>query len=319
MPNPSTNDSQSSLLSSSPIEAPASDNGHNENELDHGRTVSAAVSFGLSWQKTKTPKGKPKDVQERNTQSSLITPPDSASNSIFEQSTLMNSGFATTTRCLESGTTDSSRQTSEWEHRARNAGPAATLARHAAQGREKKKTQFLDRIRRRRDDSRTEMYGDQVLRMDFVRERRQWEDEMNRRAMLEAGVALAGEDDYLDADMHDKPAGREDDSAEAEMSPTEDHDVDDALLEYYADAVQDQQVRNSERGNDDYLIDGEDDDEEYDRLFREMIAQNQDGTSAQERTQPAQIQMQIEQQQQIDSGQHHQQTREQHESSMDLS
>ncbi|EXJ81679.1 hypothetical protein A1O1_07744 [Capronia coronata CBS 617.96] len=307
------------------------------------RDVNTATGAVWQKQKTKTPDAK---VKESAASAVFMTPPESGKGSCFRSiSNVQDSRFAQTgvslpqlspsTFRFEPQTAVSDRQTSNgWEHRSRDASPAAALARRAAQGRETKKTQFLDRIRRRRDDSRTEMYGDQVLRMDFVRERRQWEDEMNRRARMEveAGIAWTGEEDDLDADMQDtqtattKPRwptadhefGQDQGDPEAEMSPTEEYNVDDALVEYYADTMHDQgaeaeSVPAGRGADDDYLID--DDDEEYDRLFREMIAQNQ----VRILTQSLRDQVQDQVQQQMEGGQHEQQSREQNESSMDWS
>ncbi|KIW18575.1 hypothetical protein PV08_02863 [Exophiala spinifera] len=161
-----------------------------------------------------------------------------------------------------------------WEGRAQSLGSASALARHAAQGREQKKSQFLDRIRRRRDDARSELVGDQVLRMDFVRERRIWEDEMRRRAAAEAGVDGVGEVDIdmmLDDEEH----------AADEMSPTEEFDPE--LESYYDYQTGDslgldgsREGRGGGQHGDDFpLGEDEDEDDEYEEVFRELILRDQ--------------------------------------------
>ncbi|EXJ77718.1 hypothetical protein A1O3_09947 [Capronia epimyces CBS 606.96] len=321
MPNASIGSDASSLLSSSPIRTFTLDRATGYNDENEPESHDESAVFGIHLQKTKTPEGKMNNGEGRDADAALITPPNSGSGSTSNSNLMSTQPFMNGGSAYSSSTAISSRQTSSgWEHRSRNASPAATLARHAAQGREKKKTQFLDRIRRRRDDSRSELYGDQVLRMDFVRERKLWEDEMNRRAMLEQASVLSGEEDDIepgaDADMHEggEPVLEADQTehhqAEAEMSPTEDHDVHDALAEYYAHAMQDQEsVPSAACGNDDYLID--DDEKEYDQLFREMIAKGWNETSTQKMPPP--------ERQLIDHGQRPQETRERNESSMDLS
>ncbi|KAL2421794.1 hypothetical protein ABEF95_007275 [Exophiala dermatitidis] len=365
-------DDSTSLLSSSPVSGPAGgarfvdENGivqvggnkFGTQSTDVEKRDGQACGFGIGHLQ-KTPEGKATtnymsdtNMNGNGTCSSeepfpLITPPDSGSNATNANTRLVSAGMYGTPN------------TGSWERRSRDAGAAAALARHAAQGRDKKKTQFLDRIRRRRDDSRTDIYGDQVLRMDFVRERRQWEEEMNRRALLEQGVLAPPEeeeeDDGGDAAMRDNnpaivplfdqsgcpvPEAEED---EADLSPTEIHDVDDALVEYYARIADmggdvqdvrrgDNRLEHSEAGgngngdDDDFLIDdNEVDMEEYDQLFEELVAQSQHrhGTSqTQWMACPTDAGRQQHQQQQHQAGQNGGGThvaRDHHDSSMDLS
>lgn len=134
-----------------------------------------------------------------------------------------------------------------WETRARGASPAALLTRHAVSARERKKSQFLDRIRRRRDDERSDGVGEQVLRMDFVRERRMWEEEMRRRAVVEGDLDL-------DVDLQMDDDQNQDANVQEEMSPTEE-------FEFERDG--------------EFLVD--DDDDEYDEVFREILLAEQAG------------------------------------------
>ncbi|KAL2405708.1 hypothetical protein ABEF95_001519 [Exophiala dermatitidis] len=362
-------DDSTSLLSSSPVSGPARGGGFvDENGIIQvggnkfgtqstgpDRRDGQACGFGIGLLQ-KTPEGKATtnytsdtNINGNGTGGSeasvkLITPPDSGSSATNASNRPVNAGI------------HGSSNTGSWERRSRDAGAAAALARHAAQGRDKKKTQFLDRIRRRRDDSRTDIYGDQVLRMDFVRERRQWEEEMNRRALLEQGVLAPPEEedeaDGIDSAMHDNhPAmvplyglsGRAVPEAEedggADLSPTEIHDVDDALVEYYARiAEMGGDVQDAARGDnrlehsgsngngddDDLLIDdNEVDMEEYDQLFEELVAQNQHRrgmSQTQWMASPTDTERQQQQQRQADQNAHDANVaRDYHDSNMDLS
>lgn len=205
----------------------------------------------------------------------LATPPDSARSTAGsigngQEATF---GFANVQSTLAfsslAGSESTKRNaTSTWESRARSLGSASTLARHAAQGREQKKSHFLDRIRRRRDDARSELVGDQVLRMDFVRERRIWEDEMRRRA-AEAGVDGSEEVD-IDMMLDEEPA-------EDEMSPTEEFDPElESHCDYQAHELLGLEGSREGQGGhqhgDEFLVD---EDEEYDEVFRELISKDQ--------------------------------------------
>jgi hypothetical protein len=79
----------------------------------------------------------------------------------------------------------SSSKPSVYEFRSRASSPAAQISKHAIDSRDRRKTQFLDRIRTRREKVRDERIGDQVLRMDYVKERRMWEEKMRRAAEAE--------------------------------------------------------------------------------------------------------------------------------------
>jgi hypothetical protein len=234
-----------------------------------------------------TPAGKMGDVHTDK----LITPPDSSHRSAvsFSNSTGGPSSFHFSLDHQKPQTDQT------WETRFRDNGAAASLARHATQQREHKKTQFLDRIRRRRDDGRSELIGDQVLRMDFVRERRRWEDEMKRRA-LEAGQA--------DMDMEEV---EEEFDQQPWMSPTEEHDFDG-----FVDETGGHNLQGDDR-DDEFVID----DDEYEELFREILSQDQSTNVAGDRsTERLQQQQDVayDQHQTHDSG-----DRRRYDSSMDLS
>ncbi|KIW52646.1 hypothetical protein PV05_08272 [Exophiala xenobiotica] len=259
--------------------------------------------------------------------SALVTPPDStSSNSALNADRDGRVSGTTQSRFLfgnEKATANSAsftfiggqneKKEGIWESRARSASPAAAIARHAAQGREKKKSQFLDRIRRRRDDARSEGVGDQVLRMDFVRERRVWEDEMRRRALAE------GDADVLEDEVMSEWADSEGEEGHEEMSPTEEYDPEAEELGIYydyeigTDPGTHAQGRGSSRtgpaDGEDFIVD---EDEEYEEVFREFILRDQGQGQGQHRESVPQ--------QQMEGHTHGQQSRHgEYEAGMDLS
>jgi len=156
----------------------------------------------------------------------------------------------------------------EWEGRARSSSPGVVLARHAADERERRKSQFLDRIRRRRDEGRSDVYNDQVLRMDFVRERREWEEDMARRAMREVPT-----EDNVDMDLGDEHVEAEEAPEEQDLSPMEEHEMDE-LVSYYLVHGQNQ-ARNERENRQASNGDEEGEDDDYDQIFMEVIGANQ--------------------------------------------
>ncbi|OAG42328.1 hypothetical protein AYO21_03496 [Fonsecaea monophora] len=199
-------------------------------------------------------------------QVSLISPPDSGSNRKFgskffshEQLTFdpsPSTSFASIPRPSIS-TTSGHQNPSQWELRSRSSSPSSLLNSQTNRSREQRKSKFLDRIRRRRDDDRSEQVGEQVLRMDFVKERRVWEREMARRAAMEA----AQEEEVESEDDDD-----DDEEEEPELSPThefeEDIEVDELIRQYEQEQLQ--------TVKDDEFVVEDAEDEEYERLFREM-------------------------------------------------
>jgi hypothetical protein len=104
--------------------------------------------------------------------------------------------------------------------------------------------------------------GDQVLRLDFVKERRYWEEEMARRAASQISEVEEEDEDVMDA--------------EAEMSPTEEYDP---MIDF-------EEPPDTAPTEDEFVIDDADD-EEYERLFREMeiLSQSQSQSQKQHETQ----------------------------------
>ncbi|KIX91898.1 uncharacterized protein Z520_12387 [Fonsecaea multimorphosa CBS 102226] len=256
----------SSLLSSSPLRSGFLENqdenkrmesSENEEEENYVSTPSGKTNFGSHGCNDRHP--------------SLITPPDSGSNHHNFNSTIGSHeqwitktsisipSSANPTRLTTISTTTSSHQNppSQWELRSRSSSPSSLLTSQTNRNREQRRSKFLDRIRRRRDDERSEQVGEQVLRMDFVKERRGWEMEMARRAAMEASQQEEIESDDDDDEY------KED---EEELSPTQ---------EYEEDVEVDELVREYERENlrvmrDDEFVVEDAEDEEYERLFREM-------------------------------------------------
>lgn len=292
--------SQQGQLNSSPLARKFGDVDAKENEYE--------PESGNQSNLLQTPIDKTRDASSNDYQ--LITPPYSSSNSqeqsqphLDQQSSLASTISPAFTFSFDPQASTSANKTpSHWESRARSASPAASLARHAADGREKKKSQFLDRIRRRRDDSRADNTGDQVLRMDFVKERKVWEDEMRRRAVLEQNTSPE-----IDIDLEIDAEMMQDSGDHVEMSPTTEHDIDQAELAMYFEEMQ------SKNRSQEFLVDDIDGDE-YDALFMEALSQDQNRSFD-----PAPTQIQNAEPAQ----QHHtQDVREDHQrfdSSMDLS
>ncbi|KIW31414.1 uncharacterized protein PV07_03065 [Cladophialophora immunda] len=268
-------DYSNSLLSSSPLRGGFSEP-QDENENEEGIEISNAFGFPTNAQKT--PAGKMNlGAHGLDGQSSMVTPPDSGSNHSFNSKALLHdhstfktspsiSTFADPAKSTIS-TTSSRQNPSQWELRSRSSSPSSLLTSQTHRNREQRKSKFLDRIRRRRDDDRSEQVGEQVLRMDFVKERRGWEREMARRAAMEA------------AQQEDMESDDDDDE---ELSPTqeyeEDIEVDELVREYEREKLQ--AVRDEE-----FVVE-DDEDEEYERLFREMEILSQH-SQPQQQSQPA--------------------------------
>ncbi|KAK5051376.1 hypothetical protein LTR84_003028 [Exophiala bonariae] len=256
---------QGQLLNSSPL---ASKFGAVETKENHYEAAS-----GNEFNHFHTPVDKGRDAIW--TDSQLITPPYSVSTTSAQhqplsdqQSNLISPTFNFS---LQPQSSSSANQTtSQWESRARSASPAASIVRHAAEGREKKKSQFLDRIRRRRDDSRAENTGDQVLRMDFVAERKVWEDEMRRRAVLEGASPEIDVDIELELNadmMQDSPDS-------GHLSPTDEHDVDAAELAAYFEEI------HAKNDSQEFMFDDDLDGDEYVALFDQALFQGGSGSSS---------------------------------------
>jgi hypothetical protein len=126
--------------------------------------------------------------------------------------------FATPTSTISTGSTSNSGSTPQstststsalpfqFQNRSRSQSPQATLAKSNAAAKTRRSSVFLDKVRQKREDSRFETRGEQALRMDFVRERRAWEERLKRRAPsfgVEVDDTMV---DDVDEEMQDRGA-----------------------------------------------------------------------------------------------------------------
>ncbi|KIV88677.1 hypothetical protein PV10_08338 [Exophiala mesophila] len=204
----------------------------------------------------------------------LMTPPPS------NHKKLSPNPLSATTPRSSSTSSSSSSTNNRFMHfstRAVNSTPANTLARHAIQGREQKRTEFLDRIKRRRDDTRTDGTNDQVLRMDFVRERRGWEEQMRKVAILEQGALTEQEEEEMDDQSYQEeqqPATMDmeaETDMDAELSPTEEFDIENHVdwPGYLDDRQNQREFQDDDEDNDSFDLDPD----EFDRFFVEALSQ----------------------------------------------
>ncbi|EXJ71586.1 uncharacterized protein A1O5_05394 [Cladophialophora psammophila CBS 110553] len=291
-----------SLLSSSPLRCGLSEH-HDENrmESENEEEIDISTGFGFHTNVQETPAGKMNHnfgAHGWDGQPSLITPPDSGSNQHFDSNKFpAEQSISTTSPSILSFSNPSHLATSiastlhkpsQWELRSRSSSPSSLLTSQTTRSREQRKSKFLDRIRRRRDDERSEQVEEQVLRMDFVKERRGWEAAMAQRAAAEAT-----QQEEIESD--------DDNEEEQELSPTQ---------EYEEDLEVDKLVRQYERENmhvvrDDEFMVEDAEDEEYERLFREMEILSQQSYSRRSESQPAsQLQQQEHEQRQSQQDQH---------------
>lgn len=141
-----------------------------------------------------------------------------------------------------------STRASQFQARARSNLPSVQLQTHTAAKRDSRKKLFLDRLRNKRDDERFERGGDQLLRLDYIKERKQWEAEMQRKQLVEI------DEMEEDSEMYEE---------EEELSPTEEKEIEE-LVSYL-----------TEEQNEDEFSDAD-----YDALFMEVMNQelNQNNT-----------------------------------------
>lgn len=157
-------------------------------------------------------------------------------------------------------------------------------ARNAA-AKDRRKSLFRDKIRKQRDDARFEGRGDQVLRMDFVQERREWEERLARRAPadLDGDESMEGTDEVRVGENEVVPL-----TEEGEIEALAQY-----LLEREGEDLSLREGRDGEGGRDeqeqsqqldhrqDFRADGfgnyGSDDEDYDQLFMEVISGSQEG------------------------------------------
>ncbi|KAF7506199.1 hypothetical protein GJ744_012179 [Endocarpon pusillum] len=181
---------------------------------------------------------------------------------------------------------------STFASRSRASTPTATLTAHTAAAKDRRRWLFRDRIRKQRDDARFEGRGDQVLHMDFVKERREWEERLKRRAPATAvAEELDGDDDSME--------GMDELGIEAGgiVPLTEEEEIE-ALAQYWLEREdEDEDMRLRENGDEmggweeqcqrrrlcdheGFRSDGSgsygSDEEDYDQLFMEVISGSQE-------------------------------------------
>src|SRR5436305_7574064 len=118
--------------------------------------------------------------------------PDSPLKATPDSKTLLSSSFitppsATTSISSPSSTTSNAAAAAlpfQFQKRSRSQSPQASLAKSNAAAKACRTTVFLDKVRQKRDDSRFETRGEQALRLEFVRERRAWEERLRGRSPL---------------------------------------------------------------------------------------------------------------------------------------
>jgi hypothetical protein len=117
--------------------------------------------------------------------STLKATPDSQSSPFSVTSPTSNisiSSRSASTSTPRSTSTSASALPFQFQNRSRSQSPQASLAKSNAAAKTRRSSVFLDKVRQKREDSRFETRGEQALRMDFVRERRAWEERLKRRA-----------------------------------------------------------------------------------------------------------------------------------------
>lgn len=174
--------------------------------------------------------------------------------------------------------------------RSRSQSPHASLAKSNALAKTRRTSLFLDKVRRNREDARFEIRGEQSLRLEFVRERRAWEERLKSRAPIETGIEDGTFDD-VDEEMEDRgkrpvdhsfqrraddklAVGNEDENGVP--SPTEDREIEELLsfLETDVREVSTEDVNGTCHGKlapPQRISDTMSDDDDYDQLFMEVI------------------------------------------------
>lgn len=149
--------------------------------------------------------------------------------------------------------------------------PKSPSLTSGAPNRTPRATAFLNRIRRDRDDEKFEKRGDQLLRMDFIKERRRWEQAMERESdgmidldeELEMRAQNPNQDQMMESENGDMldPAAFVDEDMDI-MLEMEEEIVDDGYPSTNA-------WRDGAGGM-------EDSDGEYDRLFMDVVLSQDD-------------------------------------------
>ena len=152
--------------------------------------------------------------------------------------------------------------------RARSQSPQVHLARNIDTVRNHRKTAFLDKIKRNREHGKFDAREDQVLRMEFVRERREWE-----RMLEERAPAVLHEEGFPGDEM-DVDVNEADVPQERPPSPTEEQEMEE-LLSYLDESrgspiMDNPNTRHSEAATE--TLWGEDEDD-YDAIFNDLTGE----------------------------------------------
>lgn len=133
----------------------------------------------------------------RTSRNANLMPPPATPVSSLEvtpDSKTLSSPFTTPTSVARTNLTSESGATSittpssasalpfQFQSQSRSQSPQASLAKSNAAAKAHRTSLFLDKVRQKREDSRFETRGEQALRMEFVRERRAWEERLRRKA-----------------------------------------------------------------------------------------------------------------------------------------
>jgi hypothetical protein len=194
---------------------------------------------------------------EKNQEEDVYTP--APQSSIFSRTPAsINTSFTTPSTTSKNTTLASaaSAQASkfQYEARARSQSPAAQLSRTGSEKKDLRKTKFLDRIRGRREDATDE----RLLKMQWARERNEWEEDMRRQGKL---LDVPEEVETMEDTMEDAEQGG--------MSPTEEKEIEE-LAQYY--------VNEQDASGVNELMD---EDDEWDEVFMEVLSQEKQASSQQ--------------------------------------
>jgi hypothetical protein len=152
---------------------------------------------------------------------------------------------------------------SHYASRSRATTPAALLGSYATARKTQSKQRFLDRIRTRRYEG----FGrdDKVLRADYLRERKRWEQEMK------SGAFVAGEMDYDEQmDLSFPAQANTNDLEDDQQSPVEEKEIEAllTLLEPESGTSRWQMLEQTED-----VESSADDSQDWDELFLELASQ----------------------------------------------
>jgi hypothetical protein len=131
----------------------------------------------------------------RNKLHSLAPVSDGAGSSLTTSLTLTKPLHSQAPESSTNSTSTSQPRESPWSLASRSSSPQARLTTEITRNRNARRSRFADRRRRWRDDDRAEEVGNQLQRLEFIQDRREFEAMMERRAALQGTVAWEDEED----------------------------------------------------------------------------------------------------------------------------